>query len=90
MMDGTGKSKASYVKIQFCGDQAWYDGLKFFWVNICCIDKSSNTELQEAINTMFPWYRNAAKFYTYLADVSIPSLNVDNKSIWEPASRASR
>jgi len=90
LMDGTGKNKAGYAKIRFCGDQAWRDGLRFFWVDTCCIDKSNSVELQEAINSMFRWYRNATKCYTYLVDVSIPSPDVNNKSIWEPAFRASR
>ncbi|KAK4171574.1 hypothetical protein QBC36DRAFT_249332 [Triangularia setosa] len=39
---------------------------------------------------MFRWYRDAAKCYAYLMDVSTPTPDVDNKSIWEPAFRASR
>lgn len=69
MMDGTGRSKAGYRKIQFCGDQAKKDGIKYFWVDSCCIDKSSSAELVEAINSMFRWYRNAVKCYVYLTDV---------------------
>jgi hypothetical protein len=71
LTEGTGKKKAGYSKIQFCGDQAANDGLQYFWVDTCCIDKSSSAELSEAINSMFRWYRNAAKCYVYLADVSI-------------------
>ncbi|KAK3348796.1 beta transducin-like protein HET-E2C [Lasiosphaeria hispida] len=89
LMDGTGKNKAGYAKIKFCGDQARYDALEFFWVDACCIDKSNNTELQEAINSMFRWYRNATKSYAYLADVSTPAHDID-KSTWEPDFRASR
>jgi hypothetical protein len=70
LMDGTGKSKAGYEKIRFCGEQARRDGLQYFWVDTCCIDKSSSAELQEAINSMFRWYQNAAKCYVYLSDVS--------------------
>ena len=70
MMDGTGMSKPGYHKIQFCGEQARRDGLQYFWIDTCCIDKSNSTELQEAINSMFRWYRDAAKCYVYLADVS--------------------
>jgi Heterokaryon incompatibility protein (HET) len=70
MMDGTGMSKPGYDKIQFCGEQARRDGLQYFWIDTCCIDKSNSTELQEAINSMFRWYCNAAKCYVYLADVS--------------------
>ncbi|RYP31995.1 hypothetical protein DL767_005440 [Monosporascus sp. MG133] len=90
MIGTRGHNKAGYVKIRFCGDQAWRDGLKFFWVDTCCIDKSSSTELQEAINSMFRWYRDATKCYAYLADVSTPTFNADDKSSWEPAFQASR
>jgi hypothetical protein len=72
------KSKAGYRKIEFCGKQAASDGLEYFWVDTCCIDKSNNAELAEAINSMFRWYRNAARCYVYLADVSMGSQdNVD-------------
>jgi hypothetical protein len=54
LTDGTSKSKAGgYSKIRFCGEQARRDGLKYFWVDTCCIDKSSSAELLEAINSMF-------------------------------------
>jgi hypothetical protein len=71
LIDGTGKDKIGYKKIRFCGEQARRDGLQYFWVDTCCIDKSNAVELQEAINSMFRWYRNAAKCYVYLSDVSI-------------------
>ena len=93
MMDGTGKSKPGYDKIRFCGEQARRDGLQYFWIDTCCIDKSSSTELQEAINSMFRWYRDAAKCYVYLADVSRPALDADGKSSqlpWESSFRKSR
>ena len=90
LMDGIYKNKAGYAKIRFCRDQARRDRLRFFWVDTCCIDKSNSVELQEAINSMFRWYRNATKCYTYLADVSISSSDADDTSIWEPAFRASR
>src|SRR6266568_2116349 len=66
LTEGTGKNKAGYGKIEFCGKQAASDGLQYFWVDTCCIDKSSSTELTEAINSMFRWYRVAAKCYVYL------------------------
>ncbi|KAK5661879.1 hypothetical protein OQA88_9987 [Cercophora sp. LCS_1] len=86
--DGTARKKAGYAKIQFCGDQAWRDGLKYFWVDTCCIDKSDASELQHALNSMFRWYREAAKCYVYLSDVSTCSL--DDQSAWEAAFKASR
>ncbi len=50
LMDSTSKSKLGYTKMQFCRHQAKRDSLKFFWVDTFCIEKSDNTELQEAIN----------------------------------------
>lgn len=35
----------------------------------CCIDKTSSSELSEAINSMFRWYQKAAVCYAYLSDV---------------------
>ncbi|KAF2868379.1 heterokaryon incompatibility protein-domain-containing protein, partial [Massariosphaeria phaeospora] len=73
MVEGIGTTKAGYRKISFCGKQAASEGLQFFWVDTCCIDKDSSAELTEAINSMFRWYRNAAKCYVYLEDVSADS-----------------
>ena len=66
--NGSGKGKAGYDKILLCGEQARNDGLQYFWVDTCCIDKSSSAELSEAINSMFRWYRDAQKCYAYLDD----------------------
>src|SRR5437762_5021524 len=75
VLEGTAERKAGYDKIRFCGEQAAHDGLQYFWVDTCSIDKSSSAELQEAINSMFHWYRNAAKCYVYLSDVSSPAFD---------------
>lgn len=64
------KSKAGYTKIQFCVEQAQREGLQYLWVDTCCIDKANHVELAEAINSMFCWYRNAAKCYVFLSEVS--------------------
>ncbi|KAI8943839.1 hypothetical protein NX059_001812 [Plenodomus lindquistii] len=61
--------KEGYQKIRFCAQQAKKDGLSYFWIDTCCIDKSNSTELQEAINSMFRWYQNAKICYVYLTDV---------------------
>jgi hypothetical protein len=66
MMDGNGTSKAGFSKIRFCGEQARRDGLNYFWVDTCCIDKSSSAELSEAINSMFSWYKNSAFCYVFI------------------------
>ncbi|KAK3995678.1 HET-R [Cladorrhinum sp. PSN332] len=89
-VDGTGRKNAGYAKVRFCGDQAWRDGLKYFWIDTCCIDKSNAAELQHALNSMFQWYRNATKCYVYLTDVSTHKRDVDGNSIWELAFQKSR
>ncbi|KAH7418713.1 hypothetical protein BKA64DRAFT_717375 [Cadophora sp. MPI-SDFR-AT-0126] len=93
LIDGTSKGKAGYGKIQFCGEQARRDGLKYFWVDTCCIDKSSSAELSEAINSMFRWYQKAARCYVYLSDVSTGEWKASDASAectWESAFRASK
>jgi hypothetical protein len=80
MIEGSGKFKTGHRKIQFCGEQAARDGLQYFWVDTCCIKKSDAVELQRSINSMFRWYKNAAKCYVYLSDISIPDNNLKNDS----------
>src|ERR1700733_4819322 len=93
LIEGTGGSKDGYRKIRFCGEQASRDGLQYFWVDTCCIDKSNSTELAEAINSMFRWYRDATKCYVYLSDVSTAKRKRStslSEFPWESAFRASR
>ncbi|PVH68258.1 HET-domain-containing protein, partial [Cadophora sp. DSE1049] len=55
--------------------------------------KSNNTELAEAINSMFRWYRHAAKCYVYLSDVPRDASDADDAFCqlpWESAFRQSR
>ncbi|KAF2189356.1 hypothetical protein K469DRAFT_626298 [Zopfia rhizophila CBS 207.26] len=89
--NGTGKDKVGYKKLNFCREQAVRDGLEYFWIDTCCIDKANYTELSEAINSMFKWYGDATKCYVYLPDVSIHDDN-NNKFAqceWESAFRKS-
>lgn len=82
---GSCRDKEGYDKISFCGRQARKDRLRYFWVDSCCIKKSSDAELSEALNSMFRWYLRAEKCYVYLSDVSIdePDINVAlRKSKW--------
>jgi ankyrin repeat protein len=92
LKDGTAKDKVGYNKIQFCGQQAERDGLRYFWVDTCCINKSSSAELQEAINSMFRWYQNAERCYVYLSDVPDGSPDRDDECLrrWKPAFKKCR
>ncbi|EJF57896.1 HET-domain-containing protein, partial [Dichomitus squalens LYAD-421 SS1] len=42
---------------------------RYIWIDSCCIDKASSSELSEAINSMYMWYGDSAICYAYLADV---------------------
>ena len=44
-------------------------GVKYVWVDTCCIDKSNNVELTEAINAMYNWYQRSEICYAYLSDL---------------------
>ncbi|KAI0853380.1 HET-domain-containing protein [Daldinia vernicosa] len=45
--------------------------LEYAWVDTCCIDKTSSTELSEAINCMFRWYQEAAVCFVWLSDMAL-------------------
>jgi Heterokaryon incompatibility protein (HET) len=87
LVNGTGEDKAGYEKIRFCAEQARRDGLRYFWVDTCCIDKSNNNELFESINSMFRWYQNAVRCYVYLLDISAAAYGGSQlfKLAWESA-----
>jgi hypothetical protein len=92
LTQGLKRTKVGYEKLRFCGKQAANDGLQYFWVDTCCIDKSSSAELSKAITSMFRWYGGAVKCYVYLRDVptrSFESTDALARS-WEPAFRSSR
>lgn len=72
--DQSTKARAGYQKIAFTCAQASRDGIDYAWIDTCCIDKSSSSELSEAINSMFAWYRNATRCYAYLSDVSVANM----------------
>src|SRR3954464_9458737 len=63
MMEPTDETrqKKGYQKIKHFCERVRDDGLEFAWVDTCCINKESSAELSESINSMFRWYRQAAK-----------------------------
>jgi hypothetical protein len=93
LAEGKGEEKPGFQKLVFCARQAEKDGLRFFWVDTCCIDKSSSAELSEAINSMFRWYHEAVKCYVHLSDVSVnsPTTNdIPPRQAWEQSFHNSR
>jgi hypothetical protein len=55
--------------------------LQHFWVDTCCINNANKAEHSLAIQSMFRWYRNAARCYVYLSDVSTSPLTIEREAI---------
>ncbi|KAL1604016.1 hypothetical protein SLS60_005608 [Paraconiothyrium brasiliense] len=70
---------AGYEKIRKTAEIAYKRGFEYFWIDTCCIDKSSSSELQEAINSMYSWYKKSALCMVYLEDVNASFL----EGTWE-------
>jgi hypothetical protein len=66
--DGQDERKG-FAKIRGCCEQAKKDGLDWVWIDTCCIDSTNSTELSEAINSMYAWYRHSTVCYALLEDV---------------------
>jgi hypothetical protein len=68
-------SLRGYKKIAKACQLACLEGYDYIWIDTCCIDKTSSTELAEAINSMFRWYQQAQVCYAYLSDYehSVPA-----------------
>ncbi|KAI6126067.1 heterokaryon incompatibility protein-domain-containing protein [Pisolithus croceorrhizus] len=76
------KRRHGYQKIVKSCERAEKDGYKWLWIDTCCIDKRSSSELSEAINSMYRWYQNAQVCYAYFNDVdgsTFPTNRDNNK-----------
>jgi hypothetical protein len=80
LVAGDVRGKLGYIKIRGFCRLAAENGYQHAWIDTCCIDKTSSAELQEAINSMYRWYEDAAVCYVYLSDVH--SLEDMDKSAW--------
>lgn len=56
------------------------NGYDWAWADTCCIDKTSSTELTEAINSMYRYYSLSDVCYAYLSDVSPDIWHKDRNS----------
>lgn len=65
-------------KIRGACQTARSKGIKWMWIDTCCIDKSSTSELSESLNSMFQWYRDAKLCITYLPDVIRKGPNIED------------
>jgi hypothetical protein len=74
------RRKRGEDKIDRVCSQSYHDGVAWVWIDTCCIDKSSSSELSDAINSMFQWYKDAALCYVFLEDVSCEDLEPSDGS----------
>jgi hypothetical protein len=77
----TTEVKKGYRKIKSACSLTRHYGLDYLWVDTCCIDKASSSELAEAINSMYRWYTEAAVCFAYLSDVQLPAHPIRD-SVW--------
>jgi hypothetical protein len=82
VIERRGFQKFGYRKLQFCARQAAADKLQYFWIDTCCINKLSDQELSESINSMFRWYQQAERCYIYLSDFVAADSQGFGRSRW--------
>ncbi|KAI1174816.1 heterokaryon incompatibility protein-domain-containing protein [Nemania sp. FL0916] len=63
------KRKPGGPKILDAVKKAFDDRFEYIWIDTCCINKDSSSELSEAINSMYRWYQESRVCYAYLSDV---------------------
>lgn len=63
--------KPQWSKVKNFCEMALFYGYDWAWVDTCCIDKTSSSELSEAINSMYRWYENAGLCIVYMSDVRV-------------------
>ena len=78
----TRQKRGGWNKIFGCCKEADTFGFSHVWIDTCCIDKSSSSELSESINSMFSWYKNAGLCVAYLSDVSSGNTKEFGDSKW--------
>lgn len=69
------QSMEGYSKFSEACETAQFLGFDYLWIDTCCIDKSDNVELSEAINSMYNWYMNSGICFAYLDDVTRKNLS---------------
>ena len=57
--------------LEFCRIAATHYECSYAWSDTCCIDKQSSSELEEAIRSMYRWYRNSEICVVYLGASSL-------------------
>lgn len=79
-LDDKARSLKGFGKIQQTCEMALRSGIRYSWIDTCCIDKTSSAELTESINSMFQYYRDAVVCYAWLADLPATNSSVASKA----------
>jgi hypothetical protein len=92
ILSGTGTSKSGIgsAKVRFCIQQTRQDGLDYFWIDTCCIDKKNFVELDRSLRSMFRWYSNAERCYVFISDVPQNDQSEELGTDWEQVFRFSK
>jgi hypothetical protein len=67
------QSKKGFAKLQASCRIASQLGLRYLWIDTCCIDKRSSSDVSEAVVSMYDWYANARCCIAYLDDIHVTS-----------------
>jgi hypothetical protein len=58
-----------FAKVKDTCKLASDDGYSWVWIDSCCIDKESSTDVDKAINSMWAYYMKSNICYVYMADI---------------------
>jgi Heterokaryon incompatibility protein (HET) len=92
------RTKDGFSKIEMTCELARANGIDYAWVDTCCIDKSSSSELSESINSMYLWYQQAKICYAYINDWPLELtwadlgsiIPVNEKEVYDPEEHDSK
>ncbi|KAK7443548.1 hypothetical protein VKT23_015721 [Stygiomarasmius scandens] len=61
--------KQGYWKIMKACRQALQDGIRYIWLDTCCIEREKHEDVAENVSLVYAYYQNAEVCYVYMADV---------------------
>ncbi|KAK7443545.1 hypothetical protein VKT23_015718 [Stygiomarasmius scandens] len=78
-------STSGYRKIEAACQQARNDGIRYIWIDTCCIDRGNHADVKLNITSMYAYYQNAIVCYAYLADIPGPEKSLGLSKWFERA-----
>lgn len=76
------RARHGYQKILNIAEHCRVSQIGYFWIDTCCIDKTSSLEVTEAVLSAYRWYRDATVCFMYLADVPPTDVLHDRDSVF--------